>query len=234
MTNRAKRGTLTAMTAAPWSARRLALAALGVGLVLGCARTDDDRPSAAAAGDMAPAQRAVVTDGGAGSMAATATDSAAPAAIDGALLHHRRPRTAPYDFSIGPLQDRLAAPAAAAAVTATVTAFFRGLAAGAPDPGLIAPDRRRSLTRSLQIHVTAGRLPRALRIGAVEVADGIAHAAIRLFGQPGRTTGEVYLTTTADGWRIVDLQVDLQRLALPYAAATEEFVPRNDRWLLLR
>ena len=93
-------------------------------------------------------------------------------------------------------------------------------------------DRRQSLSRSLRFHVRDGRLPRAARIGAVTVADDQIHVAVRLFGDPGRVAGEAYLEATPDGWRIADLQLDLQRLAQPYTAPAE-FEPSAARWLLL-
>ena len=93
-------------------------------------------------------------------------------------------------------------------------------------------DRRQSLSRSLRFHLRDGRLPRAARIGAVTVADDQIHVAVRLFGDPGRVAGEAYLEATPDGWRIADLQLDLQRLAQPYTAPAE-FEPSAARWLLL-
>ncbi len=200
----------------------LALAVLAAWGAAGCARGGDDP----AAGTQEPAPPA--SESAAGDGAGALPRAAQPEAT---FLQHRSTRTMPHDFSIGRLHDRLAG---RAAVTETVTRFFVSLAAGTIETRLIAADRRRSLTGALRPHLAAGHLPQALRIGTLAVAGDTAHAAIRLFGQPGRAAGEVYLARTAQGWRIADLQIDLQQLGVPYAAAEREFRPRRDRWILVR
>ena len=117
-------------------------------------------------------------------------------------------------------------------VTGILIAFFEALATGSIATDMVASERRQSLSRSLQFHLRDGRLPRAVRIGAVTISDDQARVALRLFGDPGRATGEAYLRATAAGWRIVDLQLDLRQLVQPYPARAE-FEPRSGQWLLL-
>ena len=214
---------------------RLAAAVVTAALLSSC--TDDDPPAT-----QTP-ERIAAADGTAGSMRA-ATDpigahgSAEPSAatgaeIDPSFLYRRAPRLLPHDYEIGPLQDLLAAGRTESEAIGTLISFLAALAEGTIAEAAIAPDRRQSLSRSLRFHLRHGRLPRAARIGAVTVADDRMHVAVRLFGDPGRVAGEAYLEATPDGWRIADLQLDLQRLALPYTAAAE-FEPSATRWLLLR
>ena len=163
---------------------------------------------------------------------AAADEPAEPIAPPPAFLYRRGPRVLPHDYAIGPLQDLLVSEPTEQEVTAVLIAFFETLAAGSVRDEAVAADRRQSLSRSLQFHLRDGRLPHAVRIGAITSAEDHVRVAFRLFGDPGRASGEAYLQPTAAGWRIVDLQLDLQQLAQPYTARAE-FEPRADRWLLL-
>ena len=150
------------------------------------------------------------------------------------LLFPRGVRVTPNDYSIGPLQDLLAAAQPQLAVTGTLVAFLRALAEGAIAVEAVAPDRLRSLKRSLEYHLTPETLPHAARIGAIVLAEQEAHVVVRLFGDSGRVAGEIYLEAGAAGWRVVDVQLDLARLALPYTPREQQFAPSSDRWLLIR
>lgn len=213
----------------------LAAALLPAALLPGCA----EREPAADAAEAPPEQTAEEGDSS-GSEAALDTETAPEAPAEEAIAPHqvypRGARVLPHDYAIGPLQDLLAAAEAEQEVTAALLPFLRALAEGRVDAATVAPDRLRSLRRSLQYHLDAGAVPRAARIGAVTLAQGAgeAHAAVRLFGEPGRVAGEVYLEAGADGWLVVDVQLDLPRLAQPYSPREREFVPRSDRPLLTR
>lgn len=217
-----------------------ALAALlGAALLLGCA---DEQPPAAGAAESPPAAAAgdpsaAAADSPDAAPAADGETAALPAAARASarhLLYPRGKRVMPQDYTIGPLQDLIAPEEPAGAVTAALVTFLRALAEGEIAAEAVAPDRLRSLRRSLQYHLDAGAVPRAARIGAVTAAEREAHAAIRLFGEPGRVAGEIYLEAGAGGWQVVDAQLDLSRLALPYSPREREFAPRSDRPLLLR
>ena len=203
-------------------------------MLLSCA---DDEPPAAAVAE-GPAEASLDRGSRLGAAAAEGAAQVAPAPPEPAVAPHllfpRGMRIMPHDYAIGPLQDLLAAGPAANAVTDNMVAFLRALAEGAVEAAAVAPERLRSLTRSLQYHLSEGTLPHAARIGEVELAEQQAQAAIRLFGDPGRVAGEIYLEAGAEGWLIVDVQFDLRQLALPYAAREQEFAPSSERWLLLR
>jgi len=203
---------------------------LGVTVLAGCG--EEEPPPAAAE---PPAQ--VAADGARKATAAPAAEPGVPPpavpAVAPHLLYPRGMRITPNDYSIGPLQDLLVAAEPKNAVTGTLVTFLRALAQGSVEVEAVAPDRLRSLRRSLEYHLTGAALPYAARVGEITVTEQQAHVAIRLFGDPGRVAGEIYLEAGAEGWRVVDVQLDLARLALPYTPLEQEFVPRSDRWLLV-
>lgn len=204
---------------------------LGVTMVSSCA--EDEAPPAVAE----PTAEAVSAGSGkTGPIPAAEPGARAPAvpAVAPHLLYPRGARVTPNDYSIGPLQDLLGAAEPEHAVTRTLVTFLRALAEGAIEVEAVAPDRLRSLRRSLQYHLTEEALPHAARVGEIVLADQQAHVAIRLFGDPGRVAGEIHLEAGAEGWRIVDVQLDLARLVLPYTPREKEFAPSSDRWLLVR
>ena len=213
---------------------RLAAAVLIAALLSSC--TGDDSEATEAPDQTVPADDAA----GDGSVQAAAesahglesTEPSADSEIDPSFLYRRAPRLLPHDYEIGQLQDLLATGRTEREVLGTLLSFLAALAEGTIAETAMAPDRRQSLSRSLQYHVRDGQLPHAARIGAVTVTDDRVHVAIRLFGEPGRVSGEAYLESTPDGWHISDLQLDLQRLAQPYTAPSE-FEPSAARWLLL-
>ncbi len=207
--------------------------ALILGVTMGSSCAEDEPPPAVAE----PAAEALSTGiGTAGPVSATEPGAPPPGApaVAPHLLYPRGVRVTPNDYSIGPLQDLLAAAGPENAVTRTLVTFLRALAEGAVEGEAVAPDRLRSLRRSLEYHLTAETLPHAVRVGEITLAERQAQVAIRLFGNPGRVAGEIYLEAGAEGWRIVDVQLDLARLALPYTPREQEFVPSSDRWLLVR
>lgn len=204
---------------------------LGVTMLASCA--DDEAASAVAD----PAAEIVSAGTGRTGPIPAAEPGAPPPAVPAVaphLLYPRGVRVTPNDYSIGPLQDLLDAAQPEHAVTGTVVTFLRALAEGAVEVEAVASDRLRSLRRSLEFHLTAEALPHAARVGEITLAEQQAHVAIRLFGDPGRVAGEIYLEARVEGWRIVDVQLDLARLALPYTPREKEFAPSSDRWLLVR
>ena len=209
--------------------RSLALI-LGVIMVPSCA---EDEPRATAAEPLAKAGSAGIREAAAEPAAESSVPPPVPA-VAPHLLYPRGVRITPNDYSIGPLQDLLIEAEPENAVTRTLVMFLRALAEGTIEAEAVAPDRVRSLRRSLQFHLTEATLPHAARVGEITVAEQQAHVAIRLFGDLGRVAGEIYLEAGAEGWRIVDVQLDLTRLALPYTPREQQFEPRSDRWLLLR
>ena len=217
---------------------RLAAAVLTAALLSSC--TGDDPDAEQTPEQSVLADDAVAADGGSprtgaepdGALDAAQRSSDSEAPIDPSFLYRRAPRVLPHDYEIGPLQDLLATGRTEREVLGILLSFLGALAEGTIAEAVIAPDRRQSVSRSLQFHLREGRLPHAVRIGALTVLEDQIHVALRVFGDPGRVAGEVYLEAAADGWHIVDLQLDLNRLAQAYAPPAE-FEPSATRWLLL-
>ena len=204
-----------------------------VALLVGC--SGDEPATSVEQAPPVPASEAERGGDEAGHRAAAdepAPPDSTPIAAPPAFLHRRGHRVLPHDYAIGPLQDLLVTEQTEQEVTGVLIAFFEALAAGSVREEAVAVDRRQSLSRSLQFHLRDGRMPHAVRIGVVTSGEDQVRVALRLFGDPGRASGEAYLQATAAGWRIADLQLDLQQLAQPYAARAE-FEPRADHWLLL-
>ena len=213
---------------------RLAAAVLTAVLLASC--TDDD-PNTASSPDREVLEEGSAGDGesvsseSAGEFDSAAASAESDAEIDPSFLYRHAARILPHDYEIGALQDLLATGRTEREAIGTLLAFLGALAEGTIAETALVPDRRQTLSRSLQFHLSEETLPRAARIGALTVAEEQIHLSVRLFGERGRVAGEAYLETTADGWRIADLQLDLQRLAQPYTAQAE-FEPGVARWAL--
>ena len=210
---------------------RLAAAVLTATLLMSC--NGDDSQATPTEERTAAEGGAEPSDGGAAAADSAQMPSESGAELDPWFLHRRAPRLLPHDYEIGPLQDLLAAGRTEREVLDTLLSFLGALAEGTIAEAALTADRRQSLSRSLRFHVRDGRLPHAVRIGAVTVTEDQVYVALRLFGEPGRVAGEAYLEATPGGWRIADLQLDLHRLAQPYTVPAE-FEPSAARWLLLR
>lgn len=213
---------------------RLAAAVLTAALLAGCTNDDPtitdslepERPDAGSAGD-----GELVADQSAGESGSGAESADSETAIDPSFLYRRGPRILPHDYEIGPLQDLLASGQSEREAIGTLLAFLGALAEGTIADSAIVTDRRQTLSRSLRFHLRDGALPQAARIGALTVVEEQIHLSVRLFGEPGRVAGEAYLEATAEGWRVADLQIDLQRLTQPYTASAQ-FEPGVARWAL--
>ena len=209
----------------------------GLALILGVTMLSSCGEDEAAAAVAEPAAETVSAGTGKTGPLPAAEPGARPPAVPAVaphLLYPRGVRVTPNDYSIGPLQDLLDAAQPEHAVTRTLVIFLRALAEGAIEVEAVAPERLRSLRRSLEFHLAAEALPHAARVGEITLTEQQAHVAVRLFGDPGRVAGEIYLEAGAEGWRIVDVQLDLARLVLPYTPRQKEFAPSSDRWLLVR
>jgi hypothetical protein len=212
---------------------RLAAAVLTAVLLASCTNED---PNATSSPDQELLSEDSAGDGPVASESAGDLDTDAASAdndseIDPSFLSRRAPRILPHDYEIGELQDLLATGAGEREAIGTLLAFLGALAEGTIAEATLVPDRRQTLSRSLRFHLSEQTLPRAVRIGALTVAEEQIHLSVRLFGEPGRAAGEVYLEATVDGWRVADLQLDLQRLSQPYTAQAE-FAPSAARWVL--
>ena len=136
----------------------------------------------------------------------------------------------PEDFEIGPLGEGLSGSRAQRLARATAARFLSGLAAGKVPAGEILPERREELARSLQYYLDRKLLPRRYRLGPfLELEDGGLRCRVRLFGDPGSASGELYLSKAEGAWYVADAQVGLLSLSAAPPPRPEKFVPSEVR-----
>ena len=153
-----------------------------------------------------------------------------PVPPEQALLALPAARLLPEDFEIGPLADRLAGSRAERLARAAATRFLAGLAGGKVPAAEILPERREELERSLQYYLDRKLLPASFRLGPlIELEDGSLRSRVRLFGDPGVSSGELYLSLAEGQWYVSDVQVGLAALASPHARRQEKYVPSEAR-----
>ena len=136
----------------------------------------------------------------------------------------------PEDYEIGPLQYR-SDNRDVRAVTERVYALASDLKEGRMPLEHLHPDWRTVAERSLEHHLSLEQVPTAVRIGTVEIYAGDkARANIRLWGNPGRTEGEIYLEMFEGLWLVSDLQADLTALSVEMQEREESFEPSYFRF----
>jgi hypothetical protein len=139
-------------------------------------------------------------------------------------------RLLPEDFEIGPLADRLGGSREERLARASSARFLSGLAGGKAPAEEILPERREELVRSLQYYLDRRLLPSRYRLGPfVELEDGSLRCRVRLFGDPGWGTGELYLASAEGKWYVADAQVGLPALGVAAPPRREKFVPSEVR-----
>ena len=149
-----------------------------------------------------------------------------PVSPEQALLALPSPRLTPEDFEIGPLADQLAGSRAERLARAAALRFLAGLAAGKVPDAELAPDRREELAGSLQYYLDRKLVPSRSRLGPfVELEGGGLRSRVRLFGEPGTVSGELYLGQKDGQWYVSDAQVALASLGVQYARRQEKYVP---------
>ena len=149
-----------------------------------------------------------------------------PVSPEQALLALPSPRLMPFDFEIGPLADLTAGSRAERLAGAAAKRFLAGLAAGKVPVAELAPERREELAGSLQYYLDRKLVPSRSRVGPLaEVEAGTLRCRVRLFGDPGVSSGELYFSQADDQWYVSDAQVGLASLGVPRARRQGKYVP---------
>jgi len=146
------------------------------------------------------------------------------------ILAQPAARLLPEDFDIGPLGDRVGGSRTERMARAVAVRFLAGLAGGkVPDVELL-PERREELSRSLQHYLDRQLLPSRYRLGPlIELEDGSLRCRVRLFGNPGSGSGELYLSIADGRWYVADLQAGLAVLGVAAPRRTGKYVPTEAR-----
>ena len=140
------------------------------------------------------------------------------------------PSLLPEDFELGPLADRIGSGRDERQAAATADRFLTGLATGKVPADDLAPERREELTASLTYYLDQNLRPVWHRLGPLTMETGVAgeHSAwikVRLRGEPGSCSGELYLSRLEGRWYISDVQIGLAFLGEPAARREEKFIP---------
>ncbi len=196
------------------------------------APTAGPRPTPQTLGALRPLTLGPVARQGGALPQASLFVAAASLAGDAALLALSAPAPVlPTDFVIGPLEPEGRPQAESSRVAAVISAFFAALAKGKVEVGVISQDQREILLHVLDGPIADKDIPRSVRIGAITIDGGEAHARIRMMSGVGRTDGAVYLDLVKKSWQISDIQADFGALSREYKR-TSLYEPSTWQWML--
>ncbi len=137
----------------------------------------------------------------------------------------------PEDMIIGPLQD-LTADGETNPLVSIAGEFLDGLIAGKIREDLILADEQAAFKRSLSYPLSLHHLPVRYRLGEIRISDDSARGNIRLYGNPGRTVGEILFRKNGEGeWRLSDFTANLSLLSEPYEEREEPYEPSEYSWI---
>jgi hypothetical protein len=161
---------------------------------------------------------------------APARPSAPPIPLDQTLPALPYPSLLPEDFDLGPLADRIGGSRDERQAAEAADRFLTGLASGKVPSDDLASDRRDELTASLAYYLDQGLRPVRHRLGSLtlendEKGERSAQIKVLLRGDPGSTSGELYLSRLEGRWYITDVQIGLALLNQPAARREGKFLP---------
>ncbi len=132
----------------------------------------------------------------------------------------------PADFTLGVLY-RPSINRDVEQIRSVIETFFGSLSEGKIAAHAVHEEWRDHLARSLRRYLDDGLLPRSVRIAAfLRPEDDSVAVDVRLTGNPGTTTGTIYLIRDDQQWYITDLHADLSLLTVPPEKSENSFQPR--------
>ena len=134
------------------------------------------------------------------------------------------------DTVIGILQDRFSTEPEEKKVFERINAFLSAYKMSNVDKVSLDPQWAPIITQTLLYHINNGNIPGEYRIGKADIDDGSGRANIRLIGDRGRASGEIYLSRIESDWYVSDLQIDLNDLDRDYEPP-ENYEPGVYRWI---
>jgi hypothetical protein len=215
------------------------LAALPMFLLPACAPRKDQAPGGPAGSRPAPGAAATLQPKKEISLnpqqPAPARAAPLPVTTEQILPALPSPPLLPKDFDLGPLADRIGASRDERQAAAAAERFLDGLASGKVPADELAPELREELSASLAYYLDQGLRPVWHRLGTLTLENGAeggraAVVKVRLRGNPGSSSGELYLSLREGRWYVSDVQLGLVLLGQPEAARKEEkFIPSGYR-----
>jgi hypothetical protein len=165
---------------------------------------------------------------------AAARAAAPPISLEQTLPALPYPSLLPEDFDLGPLADRIGASRDERQAAAAADRFLTGLASGKVPADELASDRREELTDSLAYYLDQGLRPVWHRLGSLTLENGekgerSARIRVRVRGNPGSSSGELYLSRLEGRWYVTDVQIGLVLLSQPAARREGKFIPSGYR-----
>ncbi len=121
----------------------------------------------------------------------------------------------PEDMVIGPLYMPGKAEGEERRVYAAAQRFFTALQSGRNPAELLHPDVRKGLAERLEREMGETTIA-SLRYGKVRVAEEEARMNVRLFGEPGRSAGELVFWRLEGIWYIAAADLVFSSLGTPY------------------
>jgi hypothetical protein len=202
-----------------WPAALLAL------LLLDCAPRKERAPEVPAGGAVQPKKEITLSQ-----QPAAARAAPIPVPVEQTLPALPSPALLPEDFDLGPLADRLGGSREERQAAAAAERFLDGLATGKVPAEDLLPELRAELSASLGYYLDQGLRPVSHRLGALtlETETGGERAAwfkVRLNGDPGSSSGELYLRLREGRWYVSDVQLGLALLGQPAARREGKFIP---------
>ncbi len=161
---------------------------------------------------------------------AAARAAPVPVPVEQTLPALPSPALLPEDFDLGLLADRIGGSRDERQAAAAAERFLDGLATGKVPAEDLLPERREELSASLSYYLDQGFRPVSHRLGtlALETEGGGERGAwfkVRLNGNPGSSSGELYLRLREGRWYVSDVQVGLALLGQPAARREGKFIP---------
>jgi len=140
------------------------------------------------------------------------------------------PALLPEDFDLGPLADRIGGSRDERQAVAAAERFLDALETGKVAAEDLLPERREELSTSLSYYLDKGLHPLSHRLGALtlETEGGGERSAwfkVLLTGDPGSSSGELYLRLREGRWYVSDLQAGLALLGQPSKRREGKFIP---------
>jgi hypothetical protein len=161
---------------------------------------------------------------------ATSRAAPVPVPLEQTLPALHSPTLLPQDFDLGPLADRIGGSREERQAAAAAERFLDALATGKVPAEDLLPERREELSASLSYYLDQGLRPVSHRLGALTLqteggGERGAWFKVRLTGNPGSSSGELYLKLREGRWYVSDVQAGLALLGKPATRREGKFFP---------